>query len=244
MDAFKRRFVRLFAPFNANASRLMSRLFTYCIPFDDGAAPNPFWGVCTLAICKPFIRKAAYVGDWIVGTGSKSVKGRDLSNCVVYAMEVSSVMTLQEYDVWAREFRPEKIPDIANKDLRRRVGDCIYDYSSNPPHQRAGVHTESNRKTDLGGENVLLSLNFFYFGDKPVRLPSNLQQIVHQTQGHKVNANAQYVALFLQWLQNQALSRNSVLSSPDLINEVASNLSAGATLRCDGDKADANSPIC
>lgn len=22
------------------------RLFTYCLPVDDGAAPNPFWGAC------------------------------------------------------------------------------------------------------------------------------------------------------------------------------------------------------
>lgn len=45
------------------------RLFSYCIPVDDGAAPNPFWGVCTLAICKPAIRRVAEVGDWIAGVG-------------------------------------------------------------------------------------------------------------------------------------------------------------------------------
>ena len=39
----------------------MTRLFTYCILVDDGAAPNLFWGVCTLAICKPAIRRAAQV---------------------------------------------------------------------------------------------------------------------------------------------------------------------------------------
>lgn len=37
-------------------------LFSYCIPYDDGAAPNPFWGLCTLAICKPRIRRAAKEG--------------------------------------------------------------------------------------------------------------------------------------------------------------------------------------
>ncbi len=38
-------------------------LYTYCIPYDDGAAPNPFWGQCTLVICKPRIRKVARPGD-------------------------------------------------------------------------------------------------------------------------------------------------------------------------------------
>jgi hypothetical protein len=28
----------------------VSRLFTYTIPIDDGAAPNPFRGMCSLAI--------------------------------------------------------------------------------------------------------------------------------------------------------------------------------------------------
>ena len=33
------------------------KLYTYCIPYDSGAAPNPFWETCTLAICKPVILK-------------------------------------------------------------------------------------------------------------------------------------------------------------------------------------------
>jgi hypothetical protein len=23
----------------------MPKLYTYCIPYDDGAAPNPYWGI-------------------------------------------------------------------------------------------------------------------------------------------------------------------------------------------------------
>lgn len=41
----------------------MPSLFSYCIPVDDGAAPNPYWGICTLVICKPRIRLAADIGD-------------------------------------------------------------------------------------------------------------------------------------------------------------------------------------
>lgn len=60
----------------------MTKLYSYCIPCDDGAAPNPFEGVCTLVICKPRIRLTAEVGDWIVGTGSKRArieKGRTIN---------------------------------------------------------------------------------------------------------------------------------------------------------------------
>ena len=49
----------------------MPRLFSYTIPSDDGAAPNPFHGQCTLAICKPSIRRVAKKDDWIAGLGSK-----------------------------------------------------------------------------------------------------------------------------------------------------------------------------
>ena len=61
-------------------------LFTYVVLHDTGAAPNPFWGTCTLVICKPRIRRAAQVGDWVVGTGSAESPIGDRRKHVVYAM--------------------------------------------------------------------------------------------------------------------------------------------------------------
>lgn len=211
----------------------MPRLFTYCIRYDDGAAPNPYWGVCTLAICKPVIRRTATEGDWIVGTGSKRTQtGSDFSGCVVYAMEVTNVVSMPQYDACTKERLPQKIPDVSSKDLRRRVGDSIYDFSRTPPKQRKGVHEEGNRDTDLGGRNVLLSRNFLYFGNRPHRLPAHLQAIVHQTQGHKVSANDRYVDEFLRWLNGLRIDENSVLSEPDLLQLVAAQLTRCANLRC------------
>ena len=75
------------------------KLYSYCIPVDNGAAPNPYWGVCTLTICKPDIRRTASIGDWVIGTGAKNVKGHgDLSNKLVYAMLVTNKMTLKEWN--------------------------------------------------------------------------------------------------------------------------------------------------
>ena len=45
-------------------------IYAYIVPVDDGAAPNPYGGVCTLAICKPNLRKIAKQGDWL-GFGYK-----------------------------------------------------------------------------------------------------------------------------------------------------------------------------
>jgi hypothetical protein len=47
-------------------------LRSYVITSDTGFAPNVTGGYCTLATCKPRIRRNADVGEWILGTPSKS----------------------------------------------------------------------------------------------------------------------------------------------------------------------------
>jgi Nucleotide modification associated domain 2 len=164
-------------------------LFTYTIPIDDGAAPNPFRGLCSLAICKPGIRRTAREGDWVAGLGSRTAPSGDLSGCLVYAMRVEEVLSLEEYDRRARTDRPHRIPNVRSADLSERLGDCIYDYSRGGPSLRPGVHGPENRATDLGGKNVLISRVFYYFGSRTISLPGDLLPICHQTQGHKSKAN-------------------------------------------------------
>jgi len=209
----------------------MASLYTYCIPYDDGAAPNPFWGVCTLAICKPAIRRTADKGDWVVGTGSRNSPMGDISNQVVYAMEVTEVLTTAEYDTWSRKSCPNKIPDWKNSDIRRRLGDAIYDYSVSPPRQRQGVHNSGNIETDLSGKNVLLSKKFYYFGNVPQPLPQDLQEIVKQGQGHRVRLNQPYVGTFLKWIGSLGLEPNRLYGEPEFkLFEDEVNM-AGATIR-------------
>jgi hypothetical protein len=71
-------------------------LFSYCLRSDMGAAPNPFWGVCTLVICKPAIRRTAKEGDWVVGLGAGASPLGDISDQVVYAMCVTRRMPMRE----------------------------------------------------------------------------------------------------------------------------------------------------
>lgn len=185
----------------------MPRLFSYTIPVDDGAAPNPFHGICTLAICKPAIRRVAKKGDWVAGLGSVNAPKGDLSGKLVYAMRVEEVITLQEYDSQADRRWPAKIPNLESLDLADHLGDCIYDYSAgNIPEQRAGVHNSLNQSTDLGGENVLISKHFYYFGARAIDLPPKLQPIVHQTQSHKSNANKLLFTKFVEWIEKLGLA--------------------------------------
>jgi hypothetical protein len=91
----------------------MPRLFTYTVATDAGSAPNPFNGMCSLAICKPDIRREAVRGDWVAGLGSKKAPSGDLSGRLVYAMKVDEVVSLQDYDRFAPKRWPHRIPDIA-----------------------------------------------------------------------------------------------------------------------------------
>lgn len=72
------------------------KLYTYIITRDYGFAPNPFYGCCTLATCKPRIRKAAQKDDWIIGFGSLANDSM-LKNKIIFAMRVDGKMTFDEY---------------------------------------------------------------------------------------------------------------------------------------------------
>jgi hypothetical protein len=194
----------------------VTRLYSYCIPADDGAAPNPFWGTCTLVICKPAIRRVAQIGDWVIGTGSRRSPVGDISDCLVYAMRVTQKMTMREYDDFARTKLPRKIPEWNHRDPRRRLGDAIYDFSASPPRIRLSVHGEGNRRRDLSGRYALLSNYFFYFGDRPVKLPTGLRSLTRAIRGHRSQANDIVLETFLGWLGARALEPNVLYGSPQL----------------------------
>ena len=194
---------------------MMSHLYSYTIPNDDGAAPNPFRGMCTLAICKPQIRLSAAVGDWVMGLGSKNAPSGDLNGRMVYTMRVDQILTLRDYDRLAPVHWPTRIPNLASPIIPDRLGDCIYNFSGGAPRQRPGVHGPENMATDLRGENVLISRHYFYFGKNAVALPAHLLPLVHQTQGNKKDANNPLVQPFFDWINSLGLEPNHLYGWPD-----------------------------
>jgi hypothetical protein len=190
-------------------------LFSYVVRTDYGPAPNPFWGVCTLVICKPKIRRRAQVGDWIVGTGPVGSPIGDIRGMMIYTMQVTGKMTMREYDLWAREHLPEKMPNKRSNDPRPHVGDAIWDFSEDPPRRRPGsVHGIHEGEHDLKGGYALLSEHFFYFGDDPVPLPEHLQGLVQHGQGHRSVLNAPYLEPFVEWFTGLDLPANTVHGDP------------------------------
>jgi len=100
----------------------MTRIYSYVVRYDNGFAPNPFYGSCTLATCKPNIRKSAAIGDWVVGSGSNA-KGVRRGGHIVYAMRVTESMTFDEYD---RDPRFASKKPCRTGSQKQSCGDNIY----------------------------------------------------------------------------------------------------------------------
>jgi len=181
---------------------LTPQLFSYIIPNDFGAAPNPFWGLMTLVIFKPVIRRTAKIGDWIVGIGNrnKTIFSGKYGGKLVYAMQVSEIMSMKDYDVYCAANLPNKIPDRSSTDKQLWMGDSIYDFSKQKPKVRSSVHTIQDREHDLGGINALLSNKYFYFGQNAIELPEYLQEIADVKRYHKCNFSKNVAVGFIDWI--------------------------------------------
>lgn len=184
---------------SANANALV-----YIVKRDTGLAPNITGGDwCTLAVCKPVVRRMARAGiDWVVGVGDKDF-GRDR---IVYAMPVQENLTFAEYwnDPRFADKRPDSDPN----------GDNIY----YPDPETGEMILAGNRRhisaqdyrTDLGKEHekpqVLASDTFWYFGDKAPQLPTHYHDTAlyipgHDSgRGHRRLTDQQTLQAFAKWL--------------------------------------------
>ena len=115
-------------------------LHSYIVRYDSGFAPNPFFGYCTLATCKPDIRGRACINDWIVGTGSANKEIRR-GGRLVYAMRVTGEHTFQQYWNDGR-FHPKK-PTL-NKSRMHACGDNIYRSRNGEWQQLNSFHTNAD----------------------------------------------------------------------------------------------------
>lgn len=182
---------------------VLARLFSYVVARDAGFAPNPFYGVCTLATCKPRIRDSAEVGDWVVGTGSAQEKR---VGHIVYAMQVSEVLSFDDY--WADSRFQVKKPHL-HGGLKQAFGDNIYSrdaetgswQQADSHHSRpCGVPGKANIKRDTSSDRVLVSGDFIYWGNGSILLPQfSGESIIHSTQGHRNKFRPEIVAEFVAW---------------------------------------------
>jgi hypothetical protein len=149
------------------------------VRYDSGFAPNPFYGYCTLATCKPDIRRRADVGDWVIGSASNDSSIRR-GGRLVYAMRVTETMTFDDYSTDAR-FQAKKPFRMGSR--KQSCGDSIY-FREGPDagwHQRDSFHSREDGqinpqhvKRDTGVNRVLISDDFIYFGGTGPVFPDDL----------------------------------------------------------------------
>jgi hypothetical protein len=188
------------------------KLHSYVVTDDTGFSPNPFWGCCTLANCKPAIRRTAHIGDWIVGISPKANGNR-----LIYAMQIDEIIPYNKY--YGDSRFAAKIPDYEKGKVVYKCGDNIYKPLPNGNFQQLqSMHsngTNENPKTkahDLGGKNVLISKNFYYFGQKALNLPETLAEL-KVGRAHKNKFSSDVVSTFLDFIARQTAGVNAPPSS-------------------------------
>ena len=152
-------------------------VWAYKISRDYGFAPNPYFGYCTIACCKPDIRRKAAVGDLIIGCGSSKLY---LVGRVIFAMRVAERLTFDEY--WNDE-RFERKKPVFTAGKARAYGDNIY--HQNEPgiwvqedsHHSldGGGKNALNAARDLGADAVLVGTDFAYWGSSAAEIPPVLR---------------------------------------------------------------------
>ncbi|MFK3989754.1 MULTISPECIES: hypothetical protein [unclassified Psychrobacter] len=183
-------------------------IFSYKITHDYGLAPNPFHNYCTLAVCKPDIRsnKNLAKGDWVIGTGSKSIG--DI-NLLIYAMKVTDKLTFDDY--WKDPKFQNKKP-LLKGSLKMIYGDNIYHKDSVTEEwlQEDSAHSlidaqinQDHLEVDTGGDFVLISQNFYYFGDSAPEIPENLREICSKNRNMEyLNRSSDVEEAFIKWLED------------------------------------------
>jgi hypothetical protein len=185
------------------------KLYSYVVRYDSGFAPNPFYGHCTLATCKPDIRRSAQKAHWVVGTGSAERRVRR-GGYLVYAMLVSEILTFDEY--WIDPRFQGKKPSLHGSKMIA-CGDNLYSRNKKGGwDQLDSFHTNENGsppprhiKRDTATNRLLVSDSFVYFGGEGPKIPARFRNYAGEDIckfgiGQKTFDNPKFISDFAGWI--------------------------------------------
>lgn len=197
-----------------------TRMWSYRMTYDTMFAPNPFFGLLTLATCKPMIRRSQNneKGMWIAGWTACTIHNADKSitrsekgkEKLVYLAQIDDIIPLDDY--W--EKYPEKRPNLAlGEGDASYYGDNIYstgytDANGNIiPHANCGNHEgiSSAQRDYHRGKNVLICKRFYYFTpEKRIsNIPSEFQILIHPGKGQSIK-KGEIVDRFIKFITDCA----------------------------------------
>lgn len=198
------------------------KMWSYKIVHDSLFAPNPLWGVLTLATCKPSIRRSpnSVNGTWIAGwtactTHNSEVYGGGIDRCepgkekLIYLAKIDEQIPLDEY--WKRYPEKRNDPSVTEFDARWS-GDNIYHKEHTDPD--GNVVAEDNTCEHMGsevakrdylyGKNALICKEFYYFTrDNRLVVPDHYRSLVHKAKGQSLKSEP-LVEEFIEFVRDSA----------------------------------------
>lgn len=178
------------------------KFYSYVIPRDYGFAPNPYFDYCTLATCKPLIRKGAQIGDWIgaFGSAQMTIRGK-----LVVLMRVEEILTFDKYweDCRFKSKRP-----VFNRSIMYMYGDNIYHHLENKWKQEPSHHSNMDGSTnyinlnrDTKTDKVLVATEFYYFGNNAIMMPEEYEALIFNRRNHRVCDNEALIIKFIHYVR-------------------------------------------
>lgn len=178
------------------------KLFSYVVEHDDGHAPNPYFGACTLCRCKyrkhpggrrnvVELAKEAHERReivWVLGTGGADSRKSAGNGKLVYAMRVDEVLSRSEYYKDPRF--AEKKP-LANGSYKEQQGDNVW------------PHGEFERQEQY----VLVSRHFYYFGKNAPDIPPVFPKLEKKGRGFRSRFDDAYINRFVKWIKTHKSGR-------------------------------------
>jgi len=195
-------------------------LFSYVVVADTGFAPNPFFGLCTLACCKPRLRQGVgrrvlaatdceevrqlpglpadavrALNIWVVGLAGAGLVDH-VCRGVVFAMQVTEVMDFETYYLTHPEKRPVRGADSTEADPRWH-GDAIYTGNDPATAQQIcpSAHSDGDQE-NLGNKVHDLGGRYVLVSDHFVYFHvgapwTPLEQRLHHGRGHSITEEAE-----------------------------------------------------
>lgn len=174
------------------------RLLSYVVASDTGLAPNIAGDFCSLAVCKPRVRKSATIGQDMILGFSIPKHGR---NRLIYAMQVGDKIPYEDYFHDPR-FQCKKPDQMARGDnfFDVRGGDLQIVFEN-----AAHFGKPMPIRRDLDAPFAVVSDVFWYFGVEAPEVPSELHdhKLVmpgKSRQGHRNVDEPDVVETITDWL--------------------------------------------
>jgi hypothetical protein len=72
------------------------------------------------------------------------------------------------------------------------------------------MHQKAHKKRDLGGLNVLIATEFYYFGKDAIRVPKRFSGLIARSRGHRNSHDSAAIEKFWSWLRSASRRRGRI----------------------------------